>query len=736
MAIDNLGNYWVASANQDRVFKIDPTGFLTSPAALTQVPAQGIAVDAAGNVYVSEGCAIIKFIPSTGKASLFAGVPASCGYNGDNIPATQALLYGVAGMAFDRFGSLFVADSFNQRIRVIQTDGIISTVVGNGTQGFADDTGPIFAELSNPKGVAFDATGNLYVADTANSRIRFVQTFGTHGAFNLIVSVAGSSTAGYSGDGGLATSAELRFPTAVSIDPSGRIFFADSENNVIREFQVGGVIQTVAGNFAGGSSSFGGPATSTFLGPVSSVTVDASDHMIISAGNYLSKAPLGGNISVVAGNGKCCFSGNDIPAVDASLSGATSATHDNSGYVFISDSSNCIIRRVNNNGIILTVAGIPEDCGDDFLPGGANGTTLRNPTKALMDHLGNPYIADTCLIWKSAAITNAKTRFAGTGNCGFSGDNGPAVNALLAGAFGIALDNAGDLYVADSGNQRVRKVNTAGTITTVAGDGVQGFAGDGGAATHAALNMPNDVAVDALGNLYIADSGNNRIRVVSNGKIHTFAGNGGTTYNASGVPATQSSLLNPRGVAVDAAGDVIIADTNVQRVAWVDGGGILYTLAGLGNGSPGFSGDGGLATRAELDYPIGVAADVLGNVYIAEPVFAGTGGQSRIRKVSAIANLNASASSLNFGSETTGKISAARAVTLTSIGPLEISSISVSGDFTYADHCPTRPSSDSSCIVDVFFKPTATGTRIGSLTIHTDGYFNKILTVHLTGTGD
>ena len=735
IAIDSLGNYWIASANQGRVFKIDPSGFLTSPKALTNVPAQSVAVDSSGNVYVSEGCVILKFVPSTGASSIFAGVPANCGYNGDNILATKALLYGVGGMAFDRFGSLFIADSFNQRIRVIQTDGIISTVVGNGIQGFFDDTSPIIAELSNPNGVAFDTAGNLYIADTANSRIRFVQTFGTHGAFNLIISVAGSTTAGYSGDGSLATSAQLYYPTAVSVDPSGGIFVADSANGVVREFQIGGVIRTVAGIYAGGTSSFGGPATSTFLGRISSVAVDASDNMLIASDMYLSKAPLGGNINVVAGNGTCCFSGDHIPAADATLNRATSASPDSSGNLYIADTNNCIIRKVTTIGIISTVAGIATDCSDDFLAGGANGSTLRNPTKAVMDHQGDLLIADTCLIWKSAAITHHMTRYAGTGNCGFSGDGGPAVNALLAGSFGIALDRAGDLYIADNGNQRVRKVNTSGIITTIAGDGIQGFAGDGGLATRAQLNAPNDVAVDMRGDLYIADTGNNRIRVISNGKIHTFAGNGGTNYNGSGTRATQTSLLRPGGVAVDSAGDVIIADTYVQRVAWVDGAGILYTLAGIGNSSPGFSGDGGLATRAQLDYPDGVSVDLPGNIYVTEPVFPSTAGRSRVRKVSAIANLNASASSLSFGSETIGKTSTARVVTLTSVGPLEISSISRSGDFTYTDHCPAYPSSGSSCVVDVFFKPTAIGTRTGSLTIHTDGYFNKALTIHLTGTG-
>jgi hypothetical protein len=723
IALDRFGNYWVGSANQGRVFKINPSGFLSSPAALNHIPVQAVATDAAGNVYVSDGCTILKFVPSSGTASAIAGDPANvnCGFNGDNIPATQALLSGVEGLAFDALGQLVIADAGNNRVRLIRTDGTIVTIAGNGTAGFSGDVGnALSAELNSPFGVYATPLGLLYIADTGNHRIRQVDEIST------ILSIAGNGIAGDLGDGLPAPQAELYAPTSIAQDAIGNIFVLDSIIGNLRQITTtSSIIRTVPiqGLNATGALGF---------------ALDKGGNLYLpDLGNFrvLKSNEAGSTTSIIAGNELCCYSGNDIPAVDASLSVATTATTDASGNLYIADSGNCIIRKVTPAGVISTIAGVAGNCGDDFPPGGFDGTTLRSPTKAIMDHAGNLYIADTCLIWKSAAISHAMTIYAGTGVCGYSGDGGPAINAMLAGSFGITMDHAGNLFIADSGNQRVRKVNTYGIITTVAGNGVQGFLGDGGTATHAELNGPYDVAADAGSNLYIADTGNNRIRLLAGGKISTFAGNGGTNYNKTAIHPWLASLLGPTGVAVDPAGDVIISDTLVQRVAWVDRLGILYTLAGLGNGSPGFSGDGGLATHAELNYPRGVATDLAGNIYITEPVPGSTGGQSRVRKVSAIGNLNTSVNNINFGNETMGRMSTARALTLSSVGPLEISSISVTGDYTYADHCPSQPASGSSCVVDVFFKPTAVGLRDGSLTIQTDGYFNKTLKVQLFGAG-
>jgi len=207
--------------------------------------------------------------------------------------------------------------------------------------------------------------------------------------------------------------------------------------------------------------------------------------------------------------------------------------------------------------------------------------------------------------------------FAGTGTFGFSGDGGPATGADLAGPQGIAVDFSGNVFIADRGNHRIRKVDTSGNISTVAGDGTPGFSGDGGLATIAELKNPDDVAVDPSGNLFIADTDNFLIRKVdTSGIITTVAGNGGVGFSGDGGPATSARLNVVRGVAVDSSGNLFIADTGNQRIRKVDTSGIITTVAGVGG--QGFSGDGGPATSAQLFDVRGIALDASGNLFMAD----------------------------------------------------------------------------------------------------------------------
>ena len=308
------------------------------------------------------------------------------------------------------------------------------------------------ASLSDPFGVAVDAIGNLYIADTSNHRIRKVDTSG------IIATVAGNGIEGHSGDGGPATSAALNTPIGVAVDMTGNLYIADAFNNRIRKVNAAGVITTVAGN---GDARFSGDhaaATSASLSAPFGVAVDKSGNLYIAdtSNQRIRKVDSSGTITTIAGSGTEGFSGDGGAATQASLNFPSGVTVDRAGNLFITDQSNHRIRKVNTGGVITTVAG--------------------------------------------------------NGDAGFSGDHAAATSASLNLPIGTAVDAAGTLYIADTSNHRIRKVSADGMVTTVAGNGIGGFSGDGSAATRATLNSPSGVAVDSAGNLYIADSSNNRIR--------------------------------------------------------------------------------------------------------------------------------------------------------------------------------------------------------------------------------
>ena len=381
-------------------------------------------------------------------------------------------------------GSLILlAGVFSNPYAHAQSCGIISTVAGNDSAGYSGDGGAATAaELYDPLGVTVDASGNLYIADQFNTRIRKVTPSG------IISTVAGGGTGGL-GDGGAATAAELHYPSGVAVDASGNLYIADYGSNHIRKVTPSGIISTVAGNGTGGYSGDGGAATAAELHYPTGVTVDASGNLYIAdlLNNVIRKVTPSGIISTAAGNGTGGYLGDGTAATAAELNAPFGVAVDASGNFYIADRGNYRIRKVAPSGIISTVAG--------------NGTG------------------------------------------GYWGDGGAATAAQLYGPSGVAVDATGNLYIADGGNQRIRKVTPSGTIGTVAGNGTWGYSGDGGAATAAGLYYPNGVAVDASGNLYIADEINNAIRKVGtcNSSVPTAIaeGNDYAIY-----PNPTSSILN------------------------------------------------------------------------------------------------------------------------------------------------------------------------------------------------
>ncbi|HEY4364654.1 MAG TPA: hypothetical protein VGN17_27060 [Bryobacteraceae bacterium] len=331
----------------------------------------------------------------------------------------------------------------------------------------------------------------------------------------------------------------------------------------------------------------------------------------------------GFTINTVAGNGTQGYSGDNIPAVTAQIYALTQLTLDAAGNLYIADTGNHRIRKVTPDGTITTVAGNGNE--GFFGDGGpALLAELDTPRGVAVDAAGNLYIADTANARiRKVSAGGVITTIAGDGNLGYSGDSGPAAQAEMYDPRQLALDTAGNLYLVDRSNQRIRKIATDGTITTVAGSGKQGYAGDGGLATAASLYVPDGMAVDAAGNIYICEAQSSTIRkVTTDGIIHTLVGTGKFGFGGDGGPANLAQLNDPQGVAVDAAGNVYVADEDNQRIRMVTPDGIIQTIAG--NGTRNFSGDGGPSVNSTISLPQGIAPGPNGIYFVDQ-------GNNRVR---------------------------------------------------------------------------------------------------------
>ena len=384
----------------------------------------------------------------------------------------------------------------------------ISTVVGVGTAGFSGDGGvATLAELNSPSGVDVDAAGNIYIADQMNNRIRKMDA-----NTGIIITIAGTGTAGFSGDGGPATAAQLYRPYGVAIDAAGNVFIADFINSRFRKIDIGtGIINTIVGNGTAGYNGDGIPATSAALNDPLRIAFDASGNIFIAdaLNHRVRKVAVGtGIITTIAGTGTSGYNGDGILATSARLNFPHGIAVDANGNIYIGDKNNYRVRKIDvGTGLISTVAG--------------------------------------------------------TGVFGSSGDGGDAIAARLGGPDGIAVDGEGNIYIADESNHRVRKIDiSTGIINTIAGTGVAGFSGDGGPATSAKLYFPSRIAIDASCNIYISDLTNQRIRKIGStavapvltvsAPVTVCAGNtviltagGGYSYQWNTGETTDSINVNP-----------------------------------------------------------------------------------------------------------------------------------------------------------------------------------------------
>ena len=563
-----------------------------------------VATDRDGNVYFVSTLNCVFKVDPNGTLSRVAGNSRQ-GYVGDGGPAISAQLFVAdndseepafgfpGGLAVDRSGNLYITDAGNQRVRKVSTAVIITTVAGNGSIGYSGDGGPAAeAQLSYPTRLAVDSAGNLYIA--AGLRVRKVSPAGT-----------------------ISTVAETDGP-GLAVDDDGNVYIAGRAG--VRKVSPDGAITTIAG----------GPGTNDPFINSTAVALDDAGNVYVAEYSRVRKLAADGMVSIVAGGGRD-YPGDGGPATSSQIEVQGLAVGI-SGNLYIAGSDR--VRKVSQDGVITTVAGD----GGPFQYAGDGGPAVQarlgGPNGLAFDAAGNLFIADLGNgRVRRVSPEGIITTVAGNGVLGYSGDGGPATSAQLA-PIGLAVDSAGNLYIGD-GTLRVRKVLPSGIITTIAGNGTFGYSGDGGPGTSAQITVPSGLAVDSAGNLFILDTENNRVRrVTADGIITTVAGNGVPGYSGDGGPASDAQLgitnrihgINPTGLAFDGAGNLYIADDGNVRVRKVTPAGIISTVAGSGR-TLGYSGDGGPATAAQMFFPTALAADNTGNLYIAEG--------SRVRRVSA-----------------------------------------------------------------------------------------------------
>ena len=581
-----------------------------------------VAADSAGNIYFSSGNAVFK-LSAGGTLTLFAGNGRG-GYSGDGGPAVKAQLNLPTGIALDAAGDVYISDSLNNVVRMVNLAGVISTFAGNGLPGYSGDGGgataadpTITGMLTNPLGLAVDKSGNVYIADNGNHAIRRVTTDGNINTF------AGNQVYqfGYSGDGSAATNAQLDFPTDVAIDSSGNVYIADYGNFVVRQVTKDGNIHTYAGNDTNAFAGDGGVATSASLFQPYGVAVDSSGNLYVTEygdGRVRKVASgsngAGGKISTIGGNGSFGFAGDGGSATSAQLNTPRGLCVDSSGNVYIADWGNNRVRKISGSNINTAAGnGLLSYSGDG---GSATQAQFNFPSAVAVDSAGNIYVADTGNhVVRQITAKGVVSTFAGTGSAGFAGDGSAANKAQLIAPQGVAVDAAGNVYIADTGNLRVRVVGTNGNISTFAGNGNPGNGGDGGAATSATFYLPCAVAVDKSGNVYIADYQVGVVREVSNGTITRVVGIGASGYSGDAGLATAAQLNGPSALAFDPAGNLYIAQLADSRVRMVNTSGVITTVAGTG--ANGYLAEGLPAVASQLAGPTGVAADGKGNVFIS-----------------------------------------------------------------------------------------------------------------------
>jgi hypothetical protein len=628
IAFDSAGNLYVADSDNHTIRMITPAGVASTLAGSPGVSGSadgagssarfnqplGVAVDTAGNVYVADtGNHTIRKMTLAGgnwSVSTLAGLAGVSGSTDGT--GAGARFYEPEAVAVDTSINVYVADTWNHTIRAITSSGVVTTLAGSaGNSGTNDGVGS-GARFYQPQGVAVDSLGNIYVADTANQTIRKLNSGGS-------VSTLAGSAGNYGSADGTGTSARFYQPAALSVDIFGNVYVADYFNSTVRMVTPAGAVSTLAGSVGNFGNADGINSAARFRGPQGIAAIGTSTITLYVAdsgnGTIRTIAPLGVNWLVTTRAGSASAGSADGIGGNARFYGPGAVALGSTGTVYVADSANSTIRQITPAGPATTLAGAAGTNGSsDGLGGDAR---FFAPQGIALDSAGNLYVADSlnATIRKVTAGGSVTTLAGSAGKYGL--DDGTGSSARFYQPAGIAVDSLGYVYVADSWNQTIRKITPGGVVSTLAGS-VGNIGSADGTNSAARFNGPAGIAVDSTGNLYVSDFFNHTIRKVTPaGTVTTLAGLGGVWGNADGTNS-DARFFEPVGVTVDAAGNVYVADSGnytVRKLAQVGTNWVVTTVAGVA----GVGGSaGGVGTDVRFNYPAGVAVNSAGLVCVAD----------------------------------------------------------------------------------------------------------------------
>jgi len=626
-ATGTSGNVYVADTAEDTIRKITPGGVVTTLAGTAGIPGyadgtgpaarfrtpEGVAVDASGNIYVTDtGNNVVRKVTPAGVVTTLAGSGAS-GYADGSGSSAQFNL--PVGIVFDGSSSLYVTDQLNAAIRKVTLAGVVTTFSGAVGNPGSIDGSATSARFNTPSGIAIDGSGNLYVADTVNYTVRKVSSSGA------VTTLAGTAAVRGTADGTGAAAAFYQ-PFGVAVDSGGNVYVTDTGNDTIRKVTSGGAVTTIAG-VPGVQGSVNGTGTAAQFFAPAGISADSGGNLYVadSANNVIRKISPSAVVTTLAGT--VGGGSADGTGSAAQFNGPAGVAVDASGNLYVTDQLNQTIRKVTPAGVVTTLAGKAGDIGSNDGTGAA--AQFYRPFGLCVDPSGNVYVADSGNhTVRKITPAGVVTTLAGTpGHTGSA--NGTGSGASFNVPVGIALDGAGNLYVSEQGNFDIRKITPGGTVTTFAG--TAGGAGNAnGTGPAAQFNLPAGLAVDAAGNVYVADYANNTIRKITPASVvTTFVGNPQSTGSTDG-PGASAKFYLPTGIAVDASGNLYVAEQSNNTIRMITPAGVVSTLAGFA-GVPGS--EDGTGPVARFFAPTGVAVDAAGNVYVADE------GNNTIRKGSA-----------------------------------------------------------------------------------------------------